>query len=189
MFDSADELLSHVEMNVDCSAAALDKTTCSIAEILAANQLTIDDFEDHLRRFPGYDIRSNVLMDWVLENQPLLDMVEKCCGTSVGDKRARDDPETLSLKKTKSNDAAAATTTTTTSPTTTTTDDDAAAAMGETASDAAILDETTPADEGDLALDCDAILQELISMFVTKNGRQPTDDEVKQWITQMQDLS
>jgi hypothetical protein len=41
----------------------------------------------------------------------------------------------------------------------------------------------------DGAIDFDAILNDLIDMFKEKNGREPTEEEVKIWVEQMQGLS
>ena len=196
LFDDARSTFASLEMNIDL--LSLDHSNCSVTEIAEANNLTVKELEVVLSSFKGFNgYRSEPLLGWVVENGEFCKFVDRCCNSSsgsedgvLGSKRPRDDTTDEEDRKKKAicenND-----------------NDDNNGTDKENAplnTNSSTTDESGEIDDAptkastdesgeEIVMDVDAVLQELISMFTEKNGRAPTDEEVKMWQEQMQQMS
>ena len=194
-FSSGKELVEHIEMALDCNGS--DKVTIPVSELCELSELTEAQLLTKFTEFlsSGFDHNSDWSTKWIGENAKLADFL----GISAPPKkRERHDdenendgvvpaakllkiesipsPTTTTIPTIPTIPTTIPTTTTTTTPTTTTT---------------TTTQTTTTPSTTDMSADAqvDTVLLDLISIFVEKNGRQPTDEEVKQWIMMISEMS
>ena len=218
LFDDARSTFASLEMNIDLlSLDHSNCSVTEIAEANNLTVKELGVVLSSFKGFNGY--RSEPLLGWVVENGEFCKFVDRCCNSSsgsedgvLGSKRPRDDTTDEEDRKKKAicenndNDDNNGTDEEDRKKKAFRENNDNDDNNGTDKENAPLNTNSSTTDESgeiddaptkastdesgeEIVMDVDAVLQELISMFTEKNGRAPTDEEVKMWQEQMQQMS